>query len=794
MIRLITALTLLTTGLLALPQAHAQHARGEAPPTRLAQSTPREAGNSARFRVIERFPGSEPEPLEIPTVAPGTPFAPVIEEVERDNWTSAHRKLQEPRLQELLADEPRMTFLAAYVALEAGHPRVALQHLQNLDDDLEVLADYVHFLHARAALKADDAHTATLQAAAVPPESLLFPDALRLLASALQKANQPEDRERAIEVLSLYIKSYPRTAGALAAREELAGLLEARAEPQKAIEHYLAIRKHNPLSNAATRATARLQALDAHLSQAQRRQLDDASPARALALAQARFDRHQSERVIRDLNAALPRWPEDASQRCEALYLIGRSHTKLRQHSDAIPVYERILNQCKDTEWELRALYLGGRARWNTGDRMGALSLFERIWEEHPDHSYADDAMYFAGRILRSEDRLDEARARLTAQLQRYPEGDMAKDAHWLLVREFFDKDDFQSVIDHVDNLQDTGEDDLYTRGRLHYFRARALHQAGRTDEATRAWLQVAQAHPMSYYALLSFNQLARVRGDHPRADLCTSLGPACADTLPPRQDAAPLPLPDALKDDPGFLKGSHLLALGLSQLARNELTALRKRHRSDHPTLWALASLLDAAHAYPLSHDLARRHIDGWMDAYPSETTRRMWSIAYPTPFKDALTRYAEERGLNPAIVYAIMREESGFNPRIESWANARGLLQLIEPTARRIAQKDGLHDFSFDLLFNPTLNIRLGTAYMRELADQTQNHPALIIAGYNGGFGNVSTWLENFGHEELDLFVENIPFGQTRDYTKRVLMSFWIYSYLYSEARVPALSFNLR
>ena len=500
-----------------------------------------------------------------------------------------------------------------------------------------------------------------------------------------------------------------------------------------------------------------------------------------------------SERVIADLSAALEQWPAQATERCEAMYLIARSHTKLRQHSADTPIYDRILDACSETDWELRALYLGGRGRWNSGDRQGALKLFERIWEEYSDHSYADDAMYFAGRILRSEDQPIEARQRLTAQLERYPEGDMAKDAHWLLVREFFDNDDFQAVIDHVDALEKTGEDDLYTKGRLHYFRARALLQSDRTDEAARAFIEVTQAHPMSYYALLSYNQLARLQGDTAGLDICATVGPACEDHLPPNLSAEPIALPDALQNDAGFHKASQLLTLGLTSLAQRELTALRTRHASDNTTLWALASLLDAAHAYPISHDLARRHISGWMDAYPTQSTRRFWSIAYPTPFKDALTRYAEQRSIDPAIIYAIMREESGFNPRVESWANARGLLLLIEPTARRIAQKDGLSDFSFDLLFDPTINIRLGSAYMRELADQTNTHPALIIAGYNGGFGNVSTWLKDFGHEDLDLFVENIPFGQTRDYTKRVLMSFWIYSYLYGDARVPALSFTL-
>ncbi|TXD43306.1 hypothetical protein FRC96_01715 [Lujinxingia vulgaris] len=796
MIRNLPTITLALAALLtlALPLPAYAQSRGDAPPTELAQSTPREAGSSAHFRVIERFPERDPAPPQIPAIAPSSPFAPIIEDVERESWASAHRKLQNPELRPLLNDDASLRFLAATVAMQAGHPAQALTILNDLDParDLPILADYASLLKARAALALEDAHTATLAAATVDDKSLLYPDALTLLADALQMAGQPEDHARAVEVLELFLNAYPRHSQAAAAREQLATLLE-ESNPTRAAELYLNIRQERPLSPAATRATQRLRALDAHLTEARRRLLDDATPERALTLARARFDRHQSERVINDLSNALQQWPDAADERCEALYLVGRSHTKLRQHTAGTPVYDRILETCPDTDWELRALYLGGRGRWNAGDRQGALKLFERIWQEYADHSYADDAMYFAARILRSEDRPEEARARLRDQLQRYPEGDMAKDAHWLLLREYFDRGDFQAIIDHVDNLDKTGEDDLYTKGRLHYFRARALLQSGKKDEAAASFIRVAHDHPMSYYALLSFNQLARLQGSTEGLDICATVGPACEDHLPTNLQATPVELPDELERDTGFQKASQLLTLGLTSLAQRELTALRTRHASTPSTLWALASLLDAAHAYPISHDLARRHIHGWMDAYPTAETRRHWSIAYPTPFKDTLTRYAEQRDLNPAIIYAIMREESGFNPRIESWANARGLLQLIEPTARRIAQRDGLEDFSFDLLFDPTLNIRLGSAYMHELASQTASHPALIIAGYNGGFGNVSSWLDDFGHEDLDLFVENIPFGQTRDYTKRVLMSFWIYSYLYGDARVPALPFTL-
>jgi soluble lytic murein transglycosylase len=81
-----------------------------------------------------------------------------------------------------------------------------------------------------------------------------------------------------------------------------------------------------------------------------------------------------------------------------------------------------------------------------------------------------------------------------------------------------------------------------------------------------------------------------------------------------------------------------------------------------------------------------------------------------------------------------------------------------------------------------------------MRDLGDKLGDHPALMIAGYNGGHGNVSRWLDERGDLPLDLWVEDIPYGQTRKYTKRVLSTFWTYNWLYSESRVPRLSFAVK
>jgi len=143
-----------------------------------------------------------------------------------------------------------------------------------------------------------------------------------------------------------------------------------------------------------------------------------------------------------------------------------------------------------------------------------------------------------------------------------------------------------------------------------------------------------------------------------------------------------------------------------------------------------------------------------------------------------------AEESGIDPALLWAVMREESGFNVKVESWANAIGLMQLIMPTAKSMGKRLDIK-VNKKALRTPETNIRLGAAYLAFLADKFDDHVALMIAGYNAGEGAVARWLDDNPDTELDEFVELIPYHQTRGYTKRVLATLATYKFLYEDDR---------
>ena len=162
------------------------------------------------------------------------------------------------------------------------------------------------------------------------------------------------------------------------------------------------------------------------------------------------------------------------------------------------------------------------------------------------------------------------------------------------------------------------------------------------------------------------------------------------------------------------------------------------------------------------------------------------MLRFTYPDAYAARVKRNAELRGIDPRIVWAVMREESTFRPGIRSPADAVGLMQIIPPTAARLGAEMGISDAAAKL-DNPRVNIRLGTYYLAWLMKRYEGNPSRAVAGYNAGEEAVDRWLTELSPatlKEQDAFIEDIPYGETRNYVKKVLKSYQVYRRLYPEA----------
>ena len=199
------------------------------------------------------------------------------------------------------------------------------------------------------------------------------------------------------------------------------------------------------------------------------------------------------------------------------------------------------------------------------------------------------------------------------------------------------------------------------------------------------------------------------------------------------------------------------------------------------------MAFLYDRAGRYGTSHWMTRWHILDYKRSWPIGANAARWRIAYPLAFWDLLERWARKRDVPPEMLIAIVREESAFNPLMESYANAIGLTQMIPSTGARFAKGTGI-TADRDNLRDPEKNVTIGSNFLGFLFEKWDGFAMLVPPSYNAGEGAVTRMLKLRGDWPADEFIEAIVDDQARNYSKRVLGSFFVYSYL-KDGTIPAM-----
>jgi soluble lytic murein transglycosylase len=499
-----------------------------------------------------------------------------------------------------------------------------------------------------------------------------------------------------------------------------------------------------PLTPAAARAEERLVALEASAA-AGRRPLDWADRADAL------FESNRNEEALSAYRRALGTGEPllDGPARHAAHRRIAELLFRMRRYAEAQAAFGALPPE-PDVE------LMRARAQARAGDGPGGARALEALAARSSGETAAH-ARLLAGLLWEGRGEGARARVLFEAVARASDGGAHATAALWRLGWRDFRDGDLASATERFEALR-ARESHPIDALRARYWQARARLQSG--DPSGSAELRaVAEEFPLSYYGM-------RAR-----------------DALPP----APALEPRRAVLDPGTRaitardtqRIAILHAAGLSDWTRRELEGLRSRAAGIDDRL-ALARL---AADVGLPDRAQRIILEAYADTLPllpEPGREELWQLAHPRPFAADVEGQAKRGGASAALVYAIMREESGYRPDVVSTAGARGLLQLMPETAGRVAARIGLSPFDPDDLFSPAVNVRLGAAYLEELVGRFEGRLSAAIASYNAGPEAVASWLAQGGVPD-DEWVETIPYDQTHQYVKRVLRTLHAYRTLY-------------
>lgn len=497
---------------------------------------------------------------------------------------------------------------------------------------------------------------------------------------------------------------------------------------------------------------------------------------RAKALSAAgRHDDAQSaaEALIDELGGGTP-----GPIACEALLLSGKSLARRRRRSAASKLFEEVVRHCEDDDARAWSLYLMGKYAYQ-GDRFTDTEHWmARLEKEAPQHRLADDGRLYralAQRDMGVEARFSELLSRMPED---YPKGDMTLDGVFLLALNRMKKSDWGGALVALERAVALAGDADVERGtewsgRERYFLARALVEVGDRERGLHELEALIRNYPLSYYMLHAYTRLTHLDPARGRRALAQALLEA---------QSTPLVVPTAPElEAPELLRVLEQFRQGNQPAARRELSISGVlRNAPPRPVLWALARLYARAGSARHSHTILRHRLRDWLTHWPQGPWAAAWQLAFPRPFLGAVTQQAEAQSVEPALLYAVMREESAFHEKAVSPANAYGLMQVIPETAKYFGKRAGIR-YDKTALTTADISIALGSHVLARYSEHFPDDPLLAIPAYNAGPGRPKRWLANLPGPDFDLWVELIPYRETRRYTKRVLASRAAYAFLY-------------
>ena len=618
----------------------------------------------------------------------------------------------------------------AVAALEAGDLVTSRRHLDQASE-AGPIADYVEWVRIRWLIAHGDngqASKQALQLAGISSPTPLRAEFYRLAGEAFAQEGK-------------WINAQSAWESALALTSDPAG--------RRSLEASLALAR----SAAPPSFLPNLQP-SAEPTVAQR--LPRRSPEAALASANAQVEEGRGAQAVESFREALAGGLQPPAV-AEARLKLGIALFRLRRYDEALPVFEQMGLNSEGRFWRARTLARLGRVE-------ESITGFEALAGTETG-TVALQSAYLVATLLEGRGESLRAMAHYRRVASDSPDQDRAVAALWRLGWSAWKRGDFADARMYFSEMALRSTDES-SRLQARYWKARASERLGRKDASRLEFESIASDWPLSYYGWRAQTRLGRLSPLWQRAK---------EDRVEGKIGGSAQALSEA-----SAVRIALLTEAGLLPQARSELTA-NLGPVSGSAEKVRVGRLLIAAEDY---HGAQQLVIEGGGMALAQGVRTGeesifwlAWPAAYPALVEASLQNLD---GVDPFLVWAIMREESGFRPRVMSSAGAMGLLQLMPNTARLQAERSGLPMLDEDeRLFEPPVNIALGSAYLDYLFERFPARPSAMIASYNAGPNAVARW--SFAKSEDDEWVENIPYVQTRRYVKRVLRSLYVYQALY-------------
>lgn len=646
--------------------------------------------------------------------------------------------------------------IGAYEQKDFG---AAVARLQKLAPKLPSIADYVDYYLAAARVEEGEFANAPRDAESVRTAQVVSPLAGKswLVEARAMKESRAADAAR---LLRDQYAGLPQPEGDIT----LGDCYQAAGDLAQAAEFYQRVYYRFTSGDASARAAAALASLRTTMGAA----YPQPPPQQLLARADRFFELHDYTHARSEYLAIMDRLT--GLEREQARVRIGASDYLAGKEKIAAPFLKSLeLSEPAADAERLYYLVECARTRKDDADMMAQV---ERLGEKHRESPWRLKGLYSAANRYLLIHEPERYVPLYKAVYQDFPNDPEAGTSHWKVTFAAYlrgDRDAGTLLYDHLRSFPSHP-----TAPAALYFLGRWAERERDFATARASYQRLATAFQNYYYGVLAAGRL--------REPELTAVAPSAKAAAflaaVPLPAAAPLPAERTRATTLRIERSRVLRSAGLSDLADGELR-FGARTDGQAPLLaMEMASAADAAHQ--AMRDMKSLAPD-YLGLTIADAPRQFWELLFPMPYRSELTADAQRTGLDPWLVAGLIRQESEFNPDAVSHSNAYGLTQVRPLTGRQFARRAGVTRYSTRALFQPAVNLKIGTLILRSMLDQNSGRLEETLAAYNAGPAKAAEWIGWNHYREPAEFVESIPFTETREYVQAVIRNAGIYRRLY-------------
>lgn len=491
------------------------------------------------------------------------------------------------------------------------------------------------------------------------------------------------------------------------------------------------------------------------------------------------------------INAFLRYMEQNPDHNGNSLYFTGLSYLKMDDPVNAIVYWNKLINNYPDNIFFVDAWEDIAYTQWAYLNQYstGAQTLLEYANSYSGDENAAE-AILEAGRIYERNNQLTDAATTWSGLIDLYPQLEISSQGLFLSAITNFRLSKFDQALSEFQRyslLTNVPEE----KAAAYFWIGKSYEKLGDNEKSALAWQDAAKQDPTGYYSerakeilsgsdLLSpFNQV-NLQANLEQERLIAEVWMRNTFSLP--QDTNFITLSPFLANE-SFIKANAYWDLGLYSQARNEYETLRAIYENDPLNLFRLTNHFIEIGLYRSAIYASRQILDlANMDDFASMNAPLWFNhIRFGLYFNDIVENAADEFNFEPLLIFSLIRQESFFEGFIVSSAGAKGLMQIMPATGEEIAKLlKWPTNYVENDLYRPVINVRMGASYLSRMRTYFNDDIFAALAAYNAGPGNVTNWLEKADNDP-DLFLEIIPYEETRRYLRNIYTFYRIYETLY-------------